>query len=61
MKTAELCRKRAVSAAAFYTRKAKCGGVVVSEAARLGTLEDESRRLEKLLAELLLDVSALNI
>ena len=35
------------------------GGLTVSGAARLRALEDESRRLKKLLAESMLDVSAL--
>ncbi|WP_294272494.1 hypothetical protein [uncultured Sphingomonas sp.] len=34
--------------------------MTVSEAARLRTLEDESRRLKKLLAEPMQDASALN-
>jgi len=59
VKTAELCRKHGISDATFYNWKAKYGGMTVSEAARLRTLEDENRRLKKLLAELMLDVSAL--
>ena len=59
MKTAELCRKHGISDATFYTWKAKYGGMTVSETARLRTLEDESRRLKRLLAESMLDVAAL--
>ncbi len=59
VKTAELCRKHGISDATFYTWKAKYGGMTVSEAARLRGLEDENRRLKKLLAESMLDVSAL--
>ena len=59
VKTAELCRKHSVSDATFYDWKAKYGGMTVSEAARLRTLEDENRRLKKLLAESMLDVAAL--
>ena len=59
VKTAELCRKHGISNATFYNWKAKCGGMTVSEAARLRTLEDENRRLKKLLAESMLDVAAL--
>jgi putative transposase len=58
VKTAELCRKHGISDATFYNRKAKYGGMTVSEAARLRTLEDENRRPKKLLAESMLDVSA---
>jgi len=46
VKTAELCRKHGISDATFYNWKAKYGGMTVSEAARLRTLEDENRRLK---------------
>jgi putative transposase len=39
--------------------KARYGGLEVSEARRLKALEDENRRLKKLLAEAVLDVAAL--
>jgi hypothetical protein len=35
----------------FYKWKAKYGGMTVSETARLRTLEDENRRLKKLVAD----------
>ena len=59
MPTAEVCRRHGLSPATFYKLKAKYGGMEVSEAARLKALEDENRRLKKLLAESMLDVSAL--
>ena len=59
VKTAELCRKHGISDATFYDWKARFGGMTVSEAARLRGLEDENRRLKKLLAESMLDVAAL--
>ena len=59
VKTADLCRKHGISDATFYNWKSKYGGLTVSDAARLRTLEDENRRLKKLLAESMLDVSAL--
>jgi putative transposase len=59
MKTPELCRKHWISDATFYNWKSKYGGMTVSEAARVRTLEDENRRLKKLLTESMLDVSAL--
>jgi putative transposase len=59
VKTADLCRKHGISDATFYNWKSKYGGMTVSEAARLRTLEDENRRLKKLLAESMLYVSAL--
>lgn len=59
MKTVDLCRKHGISDATLYNWKAKYGGLNVSEAARLRTLEDENRRLKKLLAEAVLDNAAL--
>ena len=38
----ELCRKHGVSGASIYKWKAKFGGMDVSEAKRLRSLEDES-------------------
>jgi putative transposase len=57
--TAEVCRKHGVSGATFYKWKAKFGGMDVSDARRLKVLEDENRRLKKLLAEAVLDNAAL--
>lgn len=58
-RTKELCRKHGISDATFYNWKAKFGGMTVSESARLRTLEDENRRLKRLLAEAALDNSVL--
>ena len=57
--TAEVCRRHGISEQTFYRWKAKHGGIGPSDAQRLKTLEDENRRLKKLLAEAMLDVSAL--
>ena len=57
--TAEVCRRHGISEQTFYRWKAKYGGMQVSEAQKLKTLEDENRRLKKLLAESMLDVAAL--
>jgi putative transposase len=54
-KTADVCRKHGVSEATFYKWKAKYGGMGVSDARRLKTLEDENAKLKKLLAEAILD------
>jgi putative transposase len=59
-KTPEVCRRHGISDATFYKWKAKYGGLEVSEARRLKSLEDENRRLKKLLAEAMLDNAALN-
>jgi putative transposase len=58
-KTEEVCRRYGISSATFYKWKAKYGGLDVSEARRLKSLEDENRRLKKLLAESMLDNAAL--
>ena len=52
-------RKYGVSEATLYNWKAKYGGLDVSEAKRLKALEDENRKLKKLLAESMLDNAAL--
>jgi putative transposase len=57
--TAEVCRRHGISEQTFYRWKAKYGGMQVSDAQKLKTLEDENRRLKKLLAESMLDVAAL--
>ena len=49
-KPGELARKHGVSEGTIYAWKAKFGGMSVSEAQRLRTLEDENRRLKSLLA-----------
>lgn len=53
--TAEVCRKHGVSPATFFKWKAKFGGLDVSDARRLRSLEEENARLKKLLAEAMLD------
>ena len=58
LKTAEVCRRHGISDATFYKGKAKYGGMEVSDAKRLKTLEEENRRLKKLLAEAMLDNAA---
>ena len=58
-KTADLARKHGISEATLYNWKAKYGGMDVSDAKRLRSLEDENRKLKKLLAELMLDQAAL--
>ena len=57
--TAEVCRKYGVSSATFYKWKAKFGGLDVSDAKRLRSLEDENGRLKRMLADAMLDNAAL--
>ena len=58
-KTADVCRKHGVSSATFYKWKAKYGGLELSDAKRLKSLEDENAKLKKLLAEAELDKAML--
>jgi len=57
--TVDLCRKYGLSSATFYKYKAKFGGLTVSDAQRLRTLENENGKLKKLLAESMLDNAVL--
>ena len=54
--TGELCRQHGISNATFYNWKAKYGGLEISEAQRLKQLEDENRKLKRLVAEQALDL-----
>ena len=52
---AELCRRHGVSEQSIYRWKTKFGGMEVSDAKRLKELEDENRRLKRMVADLSLD------
>lgn len=54
----EICLRVGVSEKTFHRWKAKFGGMEVSDARRLRTLEDENGKLKELLAEQLLELSA---
>ncbi len=56
---AELGRKHAMSDASFSKWKANYGGLEVSEAKRLKSRQDENTRLNRLLADAMLDNAAL--
>lgn len=58
-KADEICREHSISEATFYRWKAKYGGMTLSEAKRLRGLEDENRRLKRLVADQALDIQAL--
>ena len=53
--TADVCRKHGISSATFYKWKAKYGGLEVSDAKRLKSLEGENAKLKKLVAEAMFD------
>ena len=57
--TADLARRHGISEATIYNWKAKYGGMEVSEAKRLRSLEDENAKLKRLLADTMLDNAAL--
>jgi putative transposase len=59
MSAADLCRRHGISDATFYKWRSKYGGMEVSDARKLKALEEENRKLKKLLAEQLLDNSTL--
>ena len=58
-KPADLSRQHGISEATLYNWRTRYGGLQVSEAKRLRSLEEENRKLKKLLAEAHLDISAL--
>ncbi len=59
MKVGEICRKYGICEPTYYRWKSKYGGLEVSEARRLRSLEEENRRLKQMVAELTLDNQAL--
>jgi len=59
MGTTEVCRKHGISPATFYKWKARFGGMDVSDARKLKTLETENARLKRLLADSMLDIVVL--
>jgi len=57
--TQELCRRIGVGPQTLYRWKGKYGGMSVPDAQRLRQLEDENRRLKKLVANLSMDIDVL--
>ena len=57
--TQELCRRHGISTNTFYNWRKKYGGLDVSEARRLKALEDENRKLKRIVADQQLDIVAL--
>ena len=54
-RVAEVCRKVGISQQTFFRWKKKYGGLGVSELRRLRQLEEENRRLKRMVADLSLD------
>lgn len=59
IKVSELCRKYGIAEWTFYTWRRKFQGMTVSDAKRLRALEDENRKLKRIVADLTLDNTAL--
>ena len=55
----DLCRRHGITETTFHRWRAKYGGLQISDAKRLKALEDENRRLKKLVADLSLDIAML--
>lgn len=55
----ELCRQHGISEATYYNWKSKYGGMTESEAQRLRALELENAKLKRIVADQMLDISAL--
>ena len=58
-KVIDLCRKHGISDATYYNWKAKYGGMNVSDMKKLKVLEEENRRLKRIVADQALDIQAL--
>jgi putative transposase len=59
LSASDVCRKHGISDATFYKWRSRFGGMEISDARKLKALEEENRKLKKLLAETMLDASTL--
>ena len=55
MPLAEICRKAGISQATYFNWKKKYAGMLPTDMKKLRELEDENRRLKKIVADLSLD------
>jgi putative transposase len=60
-KASALCRQHGISEATLYNWRTKYGGLETSDLLRLKQLEDENRRLKKIVADQALNIEALKI
>jgi putative transposase len=58
-KVADVCRDHGIAQDTYYRWRKKYGGMQVADAKRLKQLEDENRKLKRLVADLTLDKEAL--
>ena len=55
----EICRREGIGKETFYRWRRKYGGMEVSDARRLKALEDDNRRLKRLVADQALNLQVL--
>ena len=58
-KVDDLCRRHAISSATFYAWRKRYGGMEASDAKRLRELEGENAKLKRIVADQVLDKSAM--
>jgi len=58
-KTGELIRRHGISRETFYKWRRKYGGAKIDEVKRLRALEDENRRLKRIVADQTLNIQVL--
>ena len=55
----EVCRRHGIAETTYYRWRAKYGGMEVNEARRLKQVEDENRRLKRIVADQALNLQVL--
>lgn len=55
----DLCRRHGISSATFYAWRKKLGGMQASDARRLRELEAENTKLKRIVADQMLDMTAM--
>ncbi len=55
----DICRRHGIANSTFHKWKAKYGGLSVSDVQRMKALEDENARLKRLVADMLLENTAI--
>jgi putative transposase len=58
-KADEICRRHGISLATFYAWRKKYGGMEASDARRLRELEAENAKLKRIVADQMLDMTAM--